>query len=67
MKGTMGPVQFRDGYVLSSVKQGTQIKFWLELHPTGWAVVLKPFAGFIGWIHARETLANLNRELNGSQ
>jgi polyketide cyclase/dehydrase/lipid transport protein len=66
MKGKMGPVQFKDGYVLSPMMQGTQIKFWLELNPTGWSVLFKPFAGLIGRIHARETLANLNRELNGS-
>lgn len=64
MKGRMGPFLFRDGYVLSPADQGTQIKFWLELTPTGWAVLLKPFAGLIGRIHAYETLANLKRELN---
>ena len=67
MKGKMGPVQFRDGYILDPVGQGTRINFWLELNPTGWAVLLKPIAGLIGWIHARETLANLKRELNGSR
>jgi hypothetical protein len=66
MKGRMGPVQFKDGYILSPIRQGTQIKFWLELNPSGWAVLLKPFAGLIGRIHARETLANLKRELNAS-
>ena len=65
MKGKMGPVQFKDGYVLSPAGQGTQINFWLELNPTGWSVLLKPIAGLIGRIHAHETLANLKRELNG--
>jgi uncharacterized protein YndB with AHSA1/START domain len=64
MTGKMGPVQFKDGYILSPAGQGPQIKFWLELNPTGWAILLKPFTGLIGRIHARETLANLKRELN---
>jgi carbon monoxide dehydrogenase subunit G len=67
MKGSMGPVQFKDGYILSPSGQGTRIKFWLELDPTGWAILLKPIAGLIGRIHAQETLANLKRELNGSK
>jgi hypothetical protein len=65
MKGEMGPIRFMDGYILSPTAQGTQIKFWLELNPTGWSVLLKPIAGWIGRIHAHETLANLRRELNG--
>lgn len=63
MKGKMGPVVFKDGYVLSSNKDGTQIKFWLELNPNGWAKVFLPFARLIGKIHAWETLRNLKREL----
>ena len=66
MKGQMGPVQFRDGYVLRTTEKGSQIKFWLELTPTGWAKVFSPFAGLIGKIHAWETLRNLKRELNKS-
>jgi hypothetical protein len=63
MKGKMGPVIFKDGYVLSKNKDGTQIKFWLELNPKGWAKVFSPFARLIGKIHAWETLRNLKREL----
>ena len=63
MKGKMGPVVFKDGYVLSRNKAGTEIKFWLELNPMGWAKVFAPFAGLIGKIHAWETLRNLKREL----
>jgi hypothetical protein len=63
MKGTMGPVQFKDGYVLSAAEKGTQIKFWLELLPTGWAKLFVPFSKLIGKIHAWETLRNLKREL----
>lgn len=63
MKGKMGPVVFKDGYVLSRTKRGTEIKFWLELNPKGWAKGFAPFAGLIGKIHAWETLRNLKREL----
>ena len=64
MQGKMGPVSFRDGYLLSRNKDETEIKFWLELHPTGWAKVFAPFAGVIGKVHAWETLRNLKRELD---
>lgn len=67
MKGRMGPIQFRDGYILHPTGDGTQIDFWLELNPTGWGVFMKPFAGLIGRIHAYETLRNLKRELNESK
>ena len=67
MEGKMGPFLFRDGYILDPAAGGTRIRFWLELDPTGWAVLLKPFVGLIGRIHARETLTNLKRELNDSQ
>lgn len=64
MKGKMGPVQFTDGYILNATENGTQINFWLELNPTGWAILFRPFAGLIGRIHAWETLRNLKKELN---
>jgi hypothetical protein len=63
MKGQMGPVQFEVGYLLKRNGNGTEIKFWLELLPRGWAKLLTPFAGLIGRIHAWETLRNLKREL----
>ena len=63
MKGKMGLVSFRDGYVLSKSNSGTEIKFWLELHPIGWTKVFSPFAALIGKVHAWETLRNLKREL----
>jgi hypothetical protein len=59
----MGPVLFKDGYILRKDGQGTEIKFWLELIPTGWTKLLSPVAGLIGRIHAWETLRNLRREL----
>jgi len=63
MKGQMGPVLFKDGYVLKKNGEGTEVNFWLELAPMGWARVFSPFMGLIGRIHAWETLRNLQREL----
>ena len=67
MKGEMGPVHFTDGYVLNRNGKGTEIQFWLDLSPTGWAKVFSPFMGLIGRIHAWETLRNLNRELTKTE
>lgn len=64
MKGTMGPVRFKDGYILSSSSEGTRLTFWLELTLTGWTRIFQPFAGLIGKIHAWETLRNLRREIH---
>ncbi len=63
MKGQMGPVLFKDGYILKKKGKGTEIKFWLDLIPTGWTKLLSPFTGLIGKIHAFETLRNLKREI----
>jgi hypothetical protein len=63
MKGEMGPILFKDGYVLEATSDTTEIRFWLELIPTGWAKLLAPLGGLIGRIHAWETLRNLKREL----
>ena len=63
MNGKMGPVLFKDGYVLRAVEKGTEIKFWLELMPTGWTRLFSPFSKLIGKIHAWETLRNLKREI----
>jgi len=63
MKGEMGPIIFKDGYILKRNRKGTEIKFWLDLLPTGWAKLLSPFMGVIGKLHAWETLRNLKREL----
>lgn len=64
MKGTMGPVLFKDGYVLSPETTGTRITFWLDLTMTGFARLFQPFAGLVGKVHAWETLRNLKREIN---
>src|SRR5687767_14016515 len=66
MKGLMGPVAFKDGYILSKQGDGTEIKFWLELNPTAWTNIFRPFAGLIGKVHAFETLRNLKREIQPS-
>src|SRR5262245_53030542 len=63
MKGLMGPIAFKDGYILNANGNGTNIKFWLELNPRGWMKIFSPFAGLIGKIHAWETLRNLKREI----
>jgi hypothetical protein len=63
MNGKMGPVLFRDGYILQRKDKGTEIKFWLDLMPKGWAKLFTPLMGLIGKIHAWETLRNLKREL----
>jgi hypothetical protein len=63
MNGKMGPFDFKDGYILSQNSNGTQIRFWLDLRPAGWARALSPLMGLIGRIHAWETLRNLKREL----
>jgi hypothetical protein len=63
MKGQIGPVLFKDGYILKRNGDETEIRFWLELMPTGWTKILSPFAGLIGKVHAWETLRNLKKEL----
>jgi hypothetical protein len=63
MEGKMGPFLFKDGYVLMDKEDGTEIQFWLDLAPTGWAKIFSPFMGLMGRAHAWETLRNLRREL----
>jgi hypothetical protein len=59
----MGPVLFKDGYILKKDGDGTEIKFWLDLSPTGWTKLFSPFMGLVGKVHVYETLRNLKREL----
>ena len=63
MRGQMGPVLFKDGYVLRRKGSATEIRFWLDLAPTGWMKIFSPVMGLIGKVHAWETLRNLRREL----
>ena len=64
MNGTMGPVRFRDGYILTASPEGTRLTFWLEMTLTGWTRIFQRFARWIGKIHAWETLRNLKREID---
>jgi hypothetical protein len=66
MKGLLGPVTFRDGYILIPNPDGTQIKFWLELSMTGLARIFDPVKGLVSRLHAFETLRNLKHVLEKS-
>jgi hypothetical protein len=66
MNGKMGPILFRDGYILKRNAKGTEIIFWLDLRPDGWAKIFIPFMGLVGRIHAWETRRNLKREIQRS-
>jgi uncharacterized protein YndB with AHSA1/START domain len=63
MKGALGPVTFKDGYVLDAMGNSTRVRFWLELTLTGLMKIAKPFVVWQGKIHADETLANLKSTL----
>ncbi|HEY2981915.1 MAG TPA: SRPBCC family protein [Anaerolineales bacterium] len=63
MKGVMGPINFKDGYVLEPQGSSTRVKFWLELTLNGLAKLAQPFIALIGKTHAHETLANLKNQL----
>src|SRR3990172_5786791 len=43
MKGQIGPVKFKDGYVLERMGASTRVRFWLEPALTGLMKVTKPF------------------------
>lgn len=64
MNGKMPYVNFKDGYILNKKDNGTEITFWLDLTPFGYAKIFSPLAGLIGKIHAWETLRNLKKEIN---
>jgi hypothetical protein len=63
MKGKMGPIIFKDGYVLESMGPSTRVKFWLEPMLTGLMRLAKPFVVLFGKAHATETLTNLKKTL----
>jgi carbon monoxide dehydrogenase subunit G len=67
MQGAMGPLTFRDGYILESVGSRTRVKFWLEPSLSGLMKLARPFVDLIGRMHAHETLTNLKRALEGSK
>jgi carbon monoxide dehydrogenase subunit G len=63
MKGAMGPIAFRDGYILDPAGDRTRVKFWLEPTLKGLMKLAQPFVVWQGKIHAHETLTNLKRAL----
>ena len=63
MKGSLGPLLFKDGYVLEIVGNKTKIKFWLEIDVRGVLILFQSLTSLIAKLHARETLQNLRREL----
>jgi carbon monoxide dehydrogenase subunit G len=67
MKGAMGPILFKDGYVLESMGPNTRVKFWLEFTLTGLMNIARPFVVFVGKAHANETLTNLKKALEISK
>jgi len=67
MKGAMGPITFKDGYILESMGPNTRVKFWLELTLTGLMKLMRPFIALVGKTHAHETLVNLKRALEVSK
>lgn len=67
MKGAMGPILFKDGYVLESMGPRTRVKFWLEFMLTGVLKLARPFVAVVGRAHAHETLVNLKKALEKSK
>jgi len=74
MKGAMGPLTFRDGYVLEAMGPSTRVQFWLEFMLTGitseavlWTKIAHPLLAVVGRAHANETLVNLKKALEGSK
>ena len=67
MKGRMGPIAFKDGYVLDAVGASTRVKFWLELSLNGVMKLANPFVVLVGKTHAEETLANLKKNLETAE
>jgi carbon monoxide dehydrogenase subunit G len=65
MQGAMGPLTFRDGYILEALGPRTRVKFWLEPTLTGLMKLARPFIALVGKTHAHETLTNLKKALEG--
>ncbi|SRR6266498_1086709 len=66
MKGLLGPISFRDGYVLDSMGSKTRITFWLEFLLNGALNLAKPFLIPWGRLHGNETVTNLKKLLEKS-
>jgi carbon monoxide dehydrogenase subunit G len=63
MKGQIGPVTFKDGYVLEKMGTNTRVRFWLEPTLTGLMKLAQPLVVLLGKAHANETLTNLKKSL----
>ena len=63
MKGLMGPIAFRDGYVLEPMGSKTRITFWLEFLLNGVMNLAKPILVPWGRLHGVETIVNLKNRL----
>lgn len=63
MKGLIGPISFRDGYILESMGNTTRITFWLEFLLNGMMNLAKPFLIPWGRLHGNETITNLKKLL----
>jgi carbon monoxide dehydrogenase subunit G len=63
MKGRMGPLAFRDGYILEKMGSDTRVRFWVEPMLTGLMKLAKPLIELMGRAHATETLTNLKKAL----
>jgi len=63
MKGALGPITFRDGYLLDPVRDGTRITFWLEFLLHGMLTLAGPVLIPWGRLHGTETLTNLKKRL----
>jgi carbon monoxide dehydrogenase subunit G len=66
MKGLLGPISFRDGYILDSMGSKTRITFWLEFLLNGVMNLAKPFLIPWGRLHGNETVTNLKKLLEKS-
>jgi carbon monoxide dehydrogenase subunit G len=63
MKGLMGPIAFRDGYILEPMGSRTRITFWLEFLLNGVMNLAKPILVPWGRLHGVETIVNLKNRV----
>lgn len=63
MTGALGPIAFRDGYILDPRGSKTRVTFWLEFLLDGVLNLAKPILVPWGRLHGVETLVNLKKWL----
>jgi carbon monoxide dehydrogenase subunit G len=66
MKGVMGLIRFKDGYVLDPMGNSTRVNFWLEPVLSGLLKLASPLVALVGKTHANETLANLKKAVEAA-